>query len=555
MNLLYMTHLKTRPWSMMSALLCALLFPPSVPAQLAPPPVEDNEPGVTAPTNQAATDSVETQSATNETNPTGRRKKSGHGVRHDAIVSLGKPAELKAGDSSDAVVSIGGSIKVYGHADAVVAIFGDVEVDGGQVDDVVAILGQVRLTNQAKIHGDVVTIGAPIEKSEDSIIEGTSRPIDIGWFGGPNLQRIKSWFIHCVFKLRPLAFQVPWVWTVGGVIFLVYLLVGAVFPRPVLACVGELSRRPTTTLVLGGVSLVLLSLVFLILVATGFGLIIVPFLFAAVVFGVIVGKVAALEWLGLSIARQFGGEALAKPLVGLVFGGLIVMLLYLVPVLGLVTFGVITVWALGSAVTATFSGLRKEAPERPSRPKPPTSAPAPPPSAPASATPPAASAPASTVETPMAEPFPGTAGAPLATSSVPLPQPGVPDALAYPRAGFWERIGAGCLDIILVSVVAGFIHHPLPGFLLAVAYFVGMWTWKGTTIGGIVLALKVVRADSQPLSLTTALVRALAGVFSMMVCFLGILWIAWDSEKQGWHDRIAGTLVLRLPRGTPLVCL
>jgi uncharacterized RDD family membrane protein YckC len=52
-----------------------------------------------------------------------------------------------------------------------------------------------------------------------------------------------------------------------------------------------------------------------------------------------------------------------------------------------------------------------------------------------------------------------------------------------------------------------------------------------------------------------ALVRALAGAFSIIVLFLGILWIAFDHDKQGWHDKIAGTVVLRLPKGTPLVML
>ena len=41
----------------------------------------------------------------------------------------------------------------------------------------------------------------------------------------------------------------------------------------------------------------------------------------------------------------------------------------------------------------------------------------------------------------------------------------------------------------------------------------------------------------------------------MVVFFLGFLWIAWDAERQAWHDKIAGTVVLKLPRGTPLVCL
>jgi len=545
-----MINLKTCSRRLLSALACAFLLPTALPAQA---PAEENEPARAAVTNALPDERRDSDAKGAEAEGSGQRRHGG--THHEAVVSFGKPAELKKNDSADAVVAIGSNARVFGRAhDSVVAIFGDVEINGGEVGDtVVAILGQVRLTNQAKIKGDVVAIGGPIDVSDDSSIEGTSHPIDIGWFGGPNLNRFKAWFIHCVLKLRPLAIQVPWVWTVGGVIFLIYLFVGALFPRPVLACVGELTRRPITTLVLGGVSLMLLSVIFVILVATGIGLLIVPFLLAASFFGLIIGKVATLEWLGLSIARQFGGEALAKPLIGLVVGGLLFMVLYLVPVLGLVTFGVFTVWAVGCSVTAAFSGLRKEAPERP---------------APRAAAPPAAptASPVSPVTSGTAvnttEAFPGTTG-PVASPSPTMPaspapiapQPGVPEALAYPRAGFWERLGAGCLDIILIGILAVFFHHPLPGLLLGLVYFVGMWTWRGTTIGGIVLGLKVVRADSQPLTLTTAIVRALAGTFSIVVFFLGMFWIAVDSEKQGWHDRIAGTLVLRLPRSAPLVCL
>ncbi len=130
----------------------------------------------------------------------------------------------------------------------------------------------------------------------------------------------------------------------------------------------------------------------------------------------------------------------------------------------------------------------------------------------------------------------------------------LPEALAYPKASFWERMGAAFLDLVLVGILAKFAGHPPLGFLVALAYFAGMWTWKGTTVGGIVLGLKVVRLDGQPVSLLVALVRGLAAAFSVIVLFLGILWIAWDKDKQGWHDKIAGTVVLRLPRGTPLVC-
>src|SRR5207248_3271890 len=146
------------------------------------------------------------------------------------------------------------------------------------------------------------------------------------------------------------------------------------------------------------------------------------------------------------------------------------------------------------------------------------------------------------------------AQAPTPSSMAPPPA-NLPEVFAYPRASFWERMGAGFLDVILVSIVSALAHIPHLGFLIALAYFSGLWAWKGTTIGGIVLSLKVVRLDGQPINLLVALVRGLAAAFSVVVFFLGFLWIAWDPEKQAWHDKIAGTVVIRLPRAAPLVCV
>jgi uncharacterized RDD family membrane protein YckC len=116
-------------------------------------------------------------------------------------------------------------------------------------------------------------------------------------------------------------------------------------------------------------------------------------------------------------------------------------------------------------------------------------------------------------------------------------------------------MGAAFLDVVLVGILGAIVGGPPLGFLVALAYFSGMWAWRGTTVGGIVLKLQVVRTDGQPLTFLAALVRGLAAAFSVVVFFLGFLWIAWDPDKQGWHDKIAGTVVVRLPRPVPLVCL
>ena len=33
------------------------------------------------------------------------------------------------------------------------------------------------------------------------------------------------------------------------------------------------------------------------------------------------------------------------------------------------------------------------------------------------------------------------------------------------------------------------------------------------------------------------------GVVSFFVCFIGVIWVAIDGQKQGWHDKVAGTYV------------
>jgi uncharacterized RDD family membrane protein YckC len=68
-----------------------------------------------------------------------------------------------------------------------------------------------------------------------------------------------------------------------------------------------------------------------------------------------------------------------------------------------------------------------------------------------------------------------------------------------------------------------------------------------------VCGLKVVRRDGRPLDWPTAVVRALGCFPSLMVAGLGFIWVAFDDEQQSWHDKIAGTIVVRMPKGVSLV--
>jgi uncharacterized RDD family membrane protein YckC len=139
-------------------------------------------------------------------------------------------------------------------------------------------------------------------------------------------------------------------------------------------------------------------------------------------------------------------------------------------------------------------------------------------------------------------------------------------ASALPRAGFWIRMAALFIDLVIMGAVTdGLFGHGRVVYLhgrltfdnpalsvCTVIYGVLLWKLRGTTIGGIICGLRVVRLDDRPIDWETAIVRGLGCFLSAAAVGLGFFWIGWDAEKQGWHDKIAGTVVVRT-KGVSLV--
>ncbi|HLP78798.1 MAG TPA: RDD family protein, partial [Candidatus Paceibacterota bacterium] len=361
-------------------------------------------------------------------------------------------------------------------------------------------------------------------------VRGQVQPVEFGIPGLPSFDGLKLWIQECVFKMRPLSLQVRWVWVVTGVMVLLYFLVSIAFPKPVRVCVDELTNRPATTFFVGLLMKVMVPLLTLVLIATGVGLFVIPFLFAAVFFGLLVGKAAVLQYFGTVLGRPFGLDGKNQSLLAFALGTLLMIGLYLVPVVGLLTYTILGMWGIGAAVTGVLGGMSREKQN----------------------TQPPRGAPGTFPPVPPIHGNPGTSAAAGPQTAEP-PVWNVSPNAAYPKAGFWERMCAAFLDLALL-LIPFVILGPL-GLLVALAYFAGMWAWRGTTIGGIVLNHRVVRQDGSTLTFPVALVRGLAAAFSAVFLFLGFFWIGWNPEKQGWHDKIAGTYVLRLPRSMPLVCL
>jgi uncharacterized RDD family membrane protein YckC len=162
--------------------------------------------------------------------------------------------------------------------------------------------------------------------------------------------------------------------------------------------------------------------------------------------------------------------------------------------------------------------------------------------------------------------------------------PGPAPGLAY--AGFWIRFVAYLIDsliiyvpvVIVFFVVAGSTlgNHPITcnvvntstgqsitctglgvftGALAALwvavlllpwIYFSIMWSWQGQSIGQKVLGLHVVDANNgAKISAGRAILRYLGVIISTWVLYIGLIWAAFDPRKQGWHDKIASTFVVR----------
>lgn len=460
------------------------------------------------------------------------------------IVGIGQDYTLRAGDVVREIRNV----------------FGDVTIEGRVEGDVVVVLGAARLASTAVVEGSLVVVGgsgtidAGASVRRDLVVVGgtlTAPPgfsnegehVVIGTAGvGHALRGLVPWITRGLLWGRLIVPDLRWMWVAVGTMFLVFLLLTAIFERPVRACADTLVERPLSSFLLGLLVLVLTVPVLAILVASVVGIAVVPFALCALLAAGLVGKAGVALAIGRSVVHESADGSRVQSFRSLVIGLIVLVLAYMVPVLGVVTWAITGVLGLGAAAVAFRVALRREHPAR-VRPAAPVVVAAPQP---------VAAAEAAGVAT--AEPAGVGGGVPLefAAPAAPpsLPPPGG-DLSLYPRATFLDRLAAFALDCILVGIaiqVLDLSRHDgaFPSLLLA--YHIAFWAWKGTTLGGIICGLRVIRMQGTDLRFADALVRGLSSVFSIAALGIGCFWMLQDPERQMWHDKIAGTLVVKVPR-------
>ncbi len=145
------------------------------------------------------------------------------------------------------------------------------------------------------------------------------------------------------------------------------------------------------------------------------------------------------------------------------------------------------------------------------------------------------------------------------------------DASEYEYAGFWIRVWAALIDTVLIlfvtlpllgalygwdyafeSSVDGGTFRPtefaITWLLPAIAVLV-FWRYRSATPGKMVIGAKIVDATTGQAPTTWQLIGRYLGYYvSTIPLCLGLIWVGFDRRKQGWHDKLANTVVIRSKR-------
>ena len=211
-------------------------------------------------------------------------------------------------------------------------------------------------------------------------------------------------------------------------------------------------------------------------------------------------------------------------------------------------------------------------------PPPPPAPPASPPVAPTADTPPPPAAPpnpstlyGAAPPPPTYPPAPAYGGYGVSGYGQAASTDGPAPGLRY--AGFGIRTAAYLVDAVILFIVGLIVSPALGGLtttsnvvsgnaliqsssvnsgyllfqiLVGAIYFIGFWSLTSRTPGMMLLHLRVLRAsDGQPISIGLGIVRYIGLLISFWVIFIGVIWVAIDPRRQGWHDKMAGTFVVQ----------
>src|SRR5258708_11596996 len=194
------------------------------------------------------------------------------------VVRIGEDCTLKAADSVRAVTVIFGDATIEGRVESdVVVVLGSARLAGTAVvgGSLVVVGGSARIAEGARVNEDLFVGGGGLESAAGFTPGGHSVIIGSARLGG-KFEALIPWLTRGLLWGRPIVPELPWVWAVVGLFFLVYLALNIVFDRPIRACATTLAERPLTAFLAGLLVLLLAGPVCLLLAVSVIGIAVVP---------------------------------------------------------------------------------------------------------------------------------------------------------------------------------------------------------------------------------------------------------------------------------------
>lgn len=576
-------------------------------AQSQPSVAQPGAPGA-APTGGPPADAVEDAGQQDAAvPPTGNGATFAAGGRTQPVVRVGQDFLLRTGERIRELVVVMGNVTIAGEVERdVVVVLGTARLEPTAVvhGSLVVTAGSASIAEGAVVRRDLIVSAGSLEApigfapGREYVVVGLP-----GVAGAPD--GLIRWLRSGLLWGRLIVPSLGWIWIAAFAAVFFYLLVSLIAARGVKACADAIENRPLSVFLVGLLVMVLVGPAATLLALSVIGIPVIPFLVGGIVVAAIVGKVGLSRWIGRGIVAETDSDKRAQATRSFLIGSAVILFAYALPIVGLLTWMVGTTFGLGAATLAFVLALRREMPERPAPPPAPPegvpvdggyrgpdgpigTAPAAAPAVPALYGPPAdpaahafisengppsfgGEAPgqpgpagespydvppdvASVGTPPDVPPPPPVAPGPRGPSAAAVragTRPSDPTALPLlPKATFLERLGAFAIDVLLVFIIRELLDvGSFRGFVtLLLGYHIVFWALRGTTVGGGLLNLRVVRVDGRPLTFPDALIRGLVSILSVAALGLGCLWILFDPDRQAWHDRFAGTWVVKVPR-------
>jgi len=437
------------------------------------------------------------------------------------------------------VVVIGGNVDVKGLVDEdIVVIGGNLTLSGSVDGEVVVIGGKSILHDGAQIGQNLVLIGSQNSIASPARVHG-DRVIIAPW-AGVSIKLFTRYVSECVFKGRFFAPSLPWTLFVLGTIIVLMILFSLVFQSTFKRGIAVVDERSLFALFIGMLVPVALGPVVIALFVTIIGIPAVPALILTLHGAIFLGLSSISAHCGKKILRLFNPSIALPDIIFLLIGSTVIAAIMMIPYIGGFVTVIVTTVGTGAAIIAMFEKIKEVHIK------------------------------CHTTRMSNSNEIKYDKMGNTAAESVALPpQPlqTITPALMPVPATFLQRAGAAMIDIILCMIFFGVIKQlimllpfdwvcnrfGLINMMILVIYSIIMWSWRQTTIGMIVFRLKVFRADGSRLTPGVAVIRGLGLILSIVPLGLGFLWVAWDERHQGWHDKIADTVVCKVSENVSIL--